>query len=271
VRDQRPLLAGRDVRSAAPAPLRPGAGRRPVPALPRAGEDLPRRHDGAAGGRPRRRARRLRHRRRPLGVREVHAAAHRLRPGAPQRGGGAGQRGADRLRLPGRHPAALAHGGPQRRAARRAAPPPARGDPPGRGRGHRAGGAGRARAEAARRPLRGDADAGLAGPLPGARAAAVPLRRAVRRPRRDHPRAPRRRAAAPARGQGLRGPVHHPLGHRGRLPLHPGAGDVGPAGAHRHRRRRAVRRRSRPRAALHPRVRRPVRAGLGRAAGGALV
>ena len=73
--------------------------------------------------------------------------------------------------------------------------------------------------------VRRHADAGLAGPLahPGPRA--VPVRRAVRRAGRDHPRAAERRAAAALRRAALRRAVHHPLGVRGGVPVHPGGGD----------------------------------------------
>ena len=60
----------------------------------------------------------------------------------------------------------------------------------------------------------------------------VPVRRAVRRARRDHPGTAQRRAAPPVPARGLRGALHHPLHHRGGLPLDAGGRDVGPARAH---------------------------------------
>ena len=120
----------------------------------------------------------------------------------------------------------------QRRAVRRAArPAQGRAPPPGR-RGHRAGRPDRLRRPPPARPLRRHADAGVAGPVADPAARAVPVRRALRRPGRDHPRAARTTSCCSCSSRrAVRGPVRHPLGDRGGLPVHPGAGHVGPARA----------------------------------------
>ena len=137
---------------------------------------------------------RVRHRRRPVRLRQVHAAADRLGPDPPDDRLGHGRPRQPRLRLPGRHAAAVAHRDAQRRAARRARGP----------------------ARRTRRRKRAQENIELVGltgsenkypkQLSGgmkmraslarsarARPQGVPVRRAVRRGRRDHPRAAQRR------------------------------------------------------------------------------
>ena len=78
--------------------------------------------------------RRVRHRRRAVGLRQVHAAAHRLRAHQADHAASVERRPRQpRLRVPGRHAAAVAHRAAQRRAARRAggrAARPSAGDGP---------------------------------------------------------------------------------------------------------------------------------------------
>ena len=232
---------------------------------------VPRRHRGDRRRLLRRRPRRVRHRRRPVGVRQVDAAADRLRPARRQTSGhGRRSTATARLRVPGRHAAAVAHGAPERRAARRAAR-----RPEGRTRPRSAtdaidlvglngfeehypkslSGGMRMRCSLARTLTLQPAD--------------LPVRRAVRRRRRDHPRAPQRGDPRPVPAGGLRRAVHHPLDQRGRVHEHPGARDVGPPRPHRRRVRRAVRVPAIARAALRPRVRRAQRRGVAGPARGA--
>ena len=100
-----------------------------------------------------------------------------------------------RLRVPGRHAAAVAHGAPQRRAVRRARRHGQGRAGPAGGRERQARRARRVRGQVPEAAVGRHADARLAGPLARDGARRLPVRRAVRRPRRDHPRAPQRRAA----------------------------------------------------------------------------
>ena len=151
------------------------------------------------------RAGRVRHRRRPVRLRQVDAAAHRLRP-RPRPPAARSTSTAASLgyvfqdatllqwRTVQRNVELLAEleGSRQGRAARR-----------GR-REHRPRRPRRLREEVPEAAVGRHEDARLAGPLAGAGPEGVPVRRAVRRARRDHPRAAQRRADRAVPAQGLR-------------------------------------------------------------------
>ena len=174
-----------------------------------------------------------------------------------------------RLRVPGRHPAAVAHRAPERRAARRAAR---------RRQGRNAAGWPRTAIDmVGLTGFEGHYPKSLSGGMRmrcslartlTLQPAGVPVRRAVRRRRRDHPRAPQRADPGAVPGRGLRRAVHHPLDQRGGVHEHPGARDVAAPGPHRRRVRRAVRLPPLARAALRARLRPAQRRHLQGAAGG---
>ncbi|CAA9403772.1 MAG: Taurine transport ATP-binding protein TauB, partial [uncultured Quadrisphaera sp.] len=193
---------------------------------------------GRGPDRPEHRPGGVRLRGRPLGVRQEHRDGHGRRLPRPHRGADHGgraaghrARGRTRRRLPAAEPPPVADGAGQRRAGPAAARGPG-GGAPGSGRalpGPR--GAGAVRRPQAVRALRRHAAALPDRPGADQRPGDHPHGRALRGPGRPHPRADAERAAGDlARGAQDRA-VHHPRRGRGRLPRHPRAGDVGPAGA----------------------------------------
>ena len=255
---------------------RPEHGRRPSalhrnPAdrseVHRGGEEVRHRHPRGLRHRPDAAARGVRRDRRPVRLRQEHAAAAGRRAQQAHRGHGRGRHRPPRVRLPGPDPAPLAFGRAQHRAARGAArAAQARAAATGGGR-DRPGGPAGVRASPAPDALRRHADAGLAGPGPAARPGPAAVRRAVRRAGRADPGAAQRRAAPALHGPAVHRAVRHPLGRGGGLPLLPGGPHVAPSGPHRRGLPGALRLPPRRRAPLHPRVHRPDRTGLGPAAG----
>ena len=148
---------------------------------------------------------------------------------------------AARLRLPGPDPAAVAHGASatsscwpsctgMRKAERR--PRVDRGDRPGR--------AHRLREALPAVAVGRHADAGVAGPLARAASRTCSCSTSRSAPSTRSPgSASTRRCCALFVSEGFAGAVHHPLGHRGRVPVHPGVRDVAAAGPDRRRVRRA--------------------------------
>ena len=225
-------------------------------------------------GRPRHPPRRVRHRGRPVRLRQVHAAADRLRalPGRPPARSSRPRRGSATCSrtprcCPGARCGRTSSCWPSCTGCRSAdgSRPRADGDRPGRA--HRL-------REALPRALSGGMRMRcLAGPVadprPG-RCSCSTSRSA--RSTRSPASASTTSCSRLFLAEGFAGAVHHPLGQRGGLPVDPGAGDVGPARPDRGRRSTSrSRTHAHPGPALHRRVRRAGRRGLARAAGGSLV
>src|SRR5262245_30606409 len=182
---------------------------------------------------------RVRHHRRPVGLRQDHVAEDPGRPDPELGGHGQSPRPArarpqprHRHRVPGSGPAAMAHGAAQRAPARAGAPP-------GRARGARA----RDRAASSGRPggLRGQVSPRAVGrhaparrdrPGPHSRPVTAADGRAIRRARRDDAPVHEPGAAAHLAGSGQDHHLHHPLDPRGRVPGRPRGGDVGATRSH---------------------------------------
>src|SRR6266511_1005849 len=191
-------------------------------------------HGRPAGRRPRHARRRVPVDRRPLGVRQVHPAAHRRRPRravggqrqgqGPQRPAGQGEPG-PRRGLPDPGAVRVAVGRPQRPA-----PPGGDGLRCRRAQAARAADAGAGRPAGVREArgvaaLRRYAAAGLDRQGAVVRPLAAAHGRAVRGAGRDHPRPDEHGAPAHLDGDRHQRPVHHALDRRGGVPLRSGAGD----------------------------------------------
>src|SRR5262249_47125707 len=194
-------------------------------------QDVPQRHPGPRGARPRGATGRVPDRARALGLRQVERAAHHRgteRPDDGPRGVVAGadrSLAPDRVRVPGAHADAVGDRGRQRAAAapaRRAADRANRGAS---GAGARAGRPGGLRRCVPARAVGGDEDAGLDRAGSGDGAGPPAHGRALRRPGRDHPVPSRQR---PPGGFSQAGPdrgVRDPLRVRVRVPGQPRGGD----------------------------------------------